>query len=500
MRPVLTAAETQVLDRATEARGVSIATLMERAGVAVAREAVRAAGGAYGRRAVVVCGKGNNGGDGLVAARILRGWGMAATAVVFDPPQAFREPAASNLGRLGGEGVVAFGEQVLDRELSRADVAVDALFGSGFRGVAEGPHAAAITALNAAAAPTVAVDIPSGVEGDTGLVRGAAVIAVATVTFGTPKLGDVLYPGAAHAGHVLVADIGFPPELVTSDVGLTEAADVRAMLPRRGLDAHKRRSGVVLVVAGSRTMTGAPVLVARGAYRAGAGLVRIAVPEGIVPVVQAMIPEATFLPLAEGPEGSVATGALDDVDLSAYGAVALGPGLSTDGSTTAFVRDLVRRSPAPVVVDADGVNAFAGRPGELAEASAEVVLTPHTGEFARLFGMPVDEVLEDRVGLARKAAAETRAVTLLKGARTVIALPSGEVRINPTGSPSLAVGGTGDVLTGAVAALLARGLTGADAATAGAYVHGLSGEALPEGAMASDVADVLPAAIEGVTG
>jgi hydroxyethylthiazole kinase-like uncharacterized protein yjeF len=499
MLPILTAAETQALDRETEARGTTVGTLMERAGFAVARAAVGVVGGAYGRRATVVCGKGNNGGDGLVAARHLARWGLRVDVfLVADPSPG---PPSAMRDRLPGAGIAArpFDHQALDRALDRADVAVDAVFGTGFRGVAEGPHAEAIEAFTGRAAAIVAVDIPSGVEGDTGAVRGPAVSADLTVTFGAPKVGDVLFPGAAHAGVLEVADIGFPPDLVRGEARLIERADVAPLLTPRGPETHKRASGVVLVVAGSRRMTGAPRLVAEGAYRMGAGLVTVAVPEGILPVVQAGIPEATFLPLPEGPGGTIAEAGADLEDLDRFDAVALGPGLSTEGEAPAFVRRLVRDSPVPVVVDADAINAFGGRAADLARRATDAVLTPHAGEFGRLFGMPASEVIEDRLGLARKAAAETRAVVLLKGTRTVIASPEGDVRVNPTGTSALATGGTGDVLTGAVAACLARGLSALDAATAAAHVHGLAGQVAgdrtAEGTVASDVARALPEAV-----
>ena len=504
MQPVLTAAETQALDRETEARGTPVAELMERAGLAVARAAMEVAGGSYGRRAVAVCGKGNNGGDGLVAARYLSQWGMGATAVLLDDPRGLRDPALGNLGRLKavpGARIRSYSREVLAREVDRADVVIDAVFGTGFRGIAEGQHAEALELINGSPAPVIAIDIPSGVEGDTGLVRGPAVRADATVTFGAPKVGAVLMPGATHAGSLEVADIGFPPDLIHSDLLLVEPGDVLARLPARDPEGHKRRSGVVLVVAGSRRMAGAPRMVAESAYRAGAGLVTVAVPEGILPAVQSDLAEATFLPLPEGPEGSVAQAAWEAVGerLEGFDAVAVGPGLSTDGETPAFVRRLVRGSTAPVVADADALNAFAGAAGEMAERASDLVLTPHTGEFGRLFGMPAQEVLEDRVGFVRKAAEETRSVVLLKGPRTLVASPGGEVRVNPTGSMALSTGGTGDVLTGAVAALLARGLGPADAATVAAYLQGMAGEIaggrLGEGATALDVARALPEAV-----
>ncbi|HVM12654.1 MAG TPA: NAD(P)H-hydrate dehydratase, partial [Actinomycetota bacterium] len=278
-------------------------------------------------------------------------------------------------------------------------------------------------------------------------------------------------------------------DLVRSDVLLVDEATVRDLLPRRGTDAHKRTSGVVLVVAGSARMTGAPTLVARGAYRAGAGLVHLLAPAEALPAIQPVLPEATYGTLPPTP---------DDIDLEAFDAIVIGPGLTGDPEIPAFVRRLVAIAPKPVVLDADGLNAFAGNAGEFAAAGTDLVLTPHTGEFARLFGMPVGEVLEDRIGIARKAAAETRATILLKGARSVIALPGGEVRINPTGSPALSTGGTGDVLAGAIGAYLARGGFAPEAATVGAYVHGLAGELLHEGALAGDVADALPVAIDRI--
>ncbi len=482
--------------------------LMERAGFAVAHAAADLAGGAYGRRAVVVCGKGNNGGDGLVAARYLAEWGMGVTVVLIPEPNTLPEPAATNLRRLVQSRVRygSYSDSALTREVQRADIAVDAVFGTGFRGLPEGPHAAAIEILNTSGVPVVAVDIPSGVEADTGMVRGPAIRAATTVTFGAPKVGALLFPGATHAGAVHVADIGFPEDLMTSDILLVEPEDVRSLLPIRDPQAHKRRTGVVLIVAGSRLMSGAAWLVAQGAYRAGAGLVTAAVPEGIAPVLQSRLAEATFIRLPEGPAGSVAESAWATLErkLDGFDAVAIGPGLSTEDETPAFVRRLIRESPVPVVADADAINAFAGRPGELAERASDAVITPHAGEFGRLFGMPSSEILEDRIGLARKAAVETRSVVVLKGPRTLIALPDGEVRVNPTGSPVLATGGTGDVLTGAVAAYLARGLRSPDAATVAVYLHGLAGEiageTFGEGSVSADLARALPEAARRVRG
>jgi len=331
------------------------------------------------------------------------------------------------------------------------------------------------------------------------MVRGEAVFADLTVTLGALKPGVVFHPGAEHAGTVEVADIGFPEDLVTSDLWMVQAEDVARLLPRRLPESHKR-DAVVVVLAGSRTMTGAAVLTASAAYRAGAGLVMLAVPEGILSVVQEAITEATFVPLPQTEEGSVDERAWPFIQEHLYqaDAAAIGPGLTTNPSTTDLVRTAVAGSPVPFVLDADGLNAFS-RGAQLAERKSEAVLTPHAGEFGRLTGLSPKEAIEDRVGHARKAASEFRCSVLLKGSRTVVAEPGGRVRVNPTGGPFLATGGTGDVLTGAIAGLIARGLGPADAAVAAAYVHGVAGALaaaeLGEGTVDSDDAVRIPHAM-----
>jgi ADP-dependent NAD(P)H-hydrate dehydratase / NAD(P)H-hydrate epimerase len=467
----------------------------------VARAARDVAGGAYGRRAVVVCGKGNNGGDGLAAARYLSRWGLGVTVVLLADPGSVQGAAESNFTRFVAAGGrwKPFEPDLLRRELDRSDVAIDAIFGTGFRGAPGGDFAAAIGAMNDGP-PVVAVDIPSGVEGETGAVGAGAVRASVTVTFGALKPGVVFHPGAAHAGDVEVVDIGFPPELVRSDLSLVEAADVARLLEPREPETTKRRAGVVLVVAGSRAMTGAAVLAATAATRAGAGLVTLAVPRGILPVVEAVLTEGTFLPLPETDAGTISEDAWPAVEerLSGVTGAAIGPGLTTDPPTAELVRRFVRECPVPFVLDADGLNAFEGRSAALLERRAEAVLTPHAGEFGRLTDLSAEEVAQDRVGHARKGAAEFRCAVLLKGSRTVVAEPDGRATVNPTGGPYLASGGTGDVLTGTIAALLARGLRPADAAMVGAYVHGLAGrlaaEEIGDGVVASDLLPRLPRA------
>jgi hydroxyethylthiazole kinase-like uncharacterized protein yjeF len=506
--PVLTPSEASALDDAAEARGISTISLMESAGFAVALEAAHVAGGRNGRRAVVVCGPGNNGGDGSVAARILSGWGMGvAVLTVSDDPR--EGPAAANLRRLRAETTVRVrpcSSQLLARELLRADVAVDAIFGTGFHGTPEGSFAIAIEQLASSEVPVVAVDIPSGVDGSNGRVEGDAVRATATVCLGALKPGAVLPPGWTYTGEVTVADIGFPPDLIRSDTSVVEAVDVASRLPRREPDTHKQASGVVMVVGGSRSMTGAVCLMAEAAARVGAGLVVVATPERVMPVVQGVVTEAVFLPLPETEEGTVSRAALDHLleRMDKTDAAAIGPGMTTESQTQDLVRAFAAESPRPFVLDADGIGAFAGRAGELSGRKSDAVLTPHLGEFARLSGLADEEVTADRLGAVRDIARETGAAILLKGSRTVVASPEGEARVNPTGTSVLATAGSGDVLTGMTAGLTARGLEPFEAATVAAYLHGvagrIAGERTGEGTTSRDVLAAVPSAVARVRG
>ena len=503
MKAVLTPREAAKLDRETQARGISAVDLMERAGRAVARATAEVSGGIYGRRAVVVCGTGNNGGDGLVAARHLARMGMRVDVVAVEAIDGGVGPASSNLARVPEQGLVVRGLDGLEGSLARSDVVVDAIFGTGFHGKPEGVWADAIDAINASPPPVVAADIPSGVDGSSGAVTDAAVWADLTVAFGAAKVGSVLLPGAERSGTVRVVDIGFPDDIGRPSIGLTEPGDVAAVFPRRPLEGHKRSSGVLLVVAGSRAMTGAPTLIARAAGRVGAGLVIVATSRDAVTAVQARTTEAVFVPLEQTGEGTVSLDALDPL-LEAAGradAVAVGPGLTRADEAADLIRELVNRSPVPLVIDADALNAFEGHVGDLRERSADAVLTPHDGEYARLMGMPVSEAA-DRVAAARALAEASNAVALLKGSRTVIASSEGVARINPTGSVALATAGTGDVLTGVIGGLLARGLRPLDAATAGAFLHGSAGQSagrdLGEGTLAGDVIERLPHAVAEV--
>jgi NAD(P)H-hydrate epimerase len=474
-------------DSAAIAGGVSEATLVDRAGGAVARGARRLLGGTYGRRVVIVCGKGNNGADGRVAGQRLAGWGARIDR--------FDLLGRSQSGSSDGSG---FDRHGLDRALARADLAVDAMFGTGFQGPLDGDAAYAAEAMTAAACPVLAVDIPSGIDGLTGAVRGVAVEAVATVCFVALKPGLVLFPGAALVGDYDVADIGIDPHTPPPSLGLTEEADVSAWLPRRPPESHKWSVGAVYVVGGSRGMTGAVMLAARAALRAGAGMVVAGLPGDAA--ARASGGEVITRPLPATSSGALDEDAAKEVldGLDRFRALVVGPGLGRTAATVAAVRRLVGEAPIPLVLDADGLNALDGDVDLLAARPAATIVTPHAGEYARLAGEPVGE---DRVAAARRLAERAGAVVLLKGSRTVVADPTGRAALNATGGPWLATAGTGDVLSGIVGALAAMGLPAFRAAAAGAWLHGRAADAwglhLPPprhlaGLVAGDLIDALP--------
>lgn len=516
MIPVATAEEMRRADRrATERYGVPGLLLMENAGRGAVDVLERVLGPVPGRRVAVVCGRGSNGGDGFVVARHLLGRGARVAVWLVGRAAEVQGDARVNLDALrrAGEAVTeapdaageAFGR--LRADLMAAEVVVDALLGTGVRGAATGAVGAAIEAVNAAARPVCALDLPSGLPSDGEAPAGPVIRARVTVTFGLPKLGLLLPAGAEHAGQVEVADLGVPRAWLSEGIraGLVEAADVRTALPRRPLDAHKGRFGHALVVAGSVGKTGAAVLACLGALRAGTGLVTCAVPASQQPVVAGQLAEAMTEPLPETAARTLSAKAVERVvELAArMAAVALGPGVGLDPETQAAVQALVRDVERPMVVDADALTALAGRSALCRDARGPRLLTPHPGEAARLLGCDTADVQADRIASARRLAAESGAVVALKGARTVVAEPDGEIALNPTGNPGMATGGTGDVLTGIAAGLLAQGMAPSGALRAAVYLHGLAGDLAAgvrgeAGLVAGDVADALPAAIRRI--
>jgi NAD(P)H-hydrate epimerase len=476
MLPVLTPEEMGAADARTIASGTPEAVLMERAGHAVAWAVRTRLRGLYGRRVVVVCGKGNNGGDGVIAARVLRQWG--ARVDEFHLAAGVSKPE-------------------LARSLLRADLVVDAMYGTGFRGELERDAGAVAEALRDFGGAVVAVDIPSGVQGLTGEVRGIAVRADETVCFAAHKPALLFEPGRTLAGRVHVADLGIPvADLARAWV--TEPADVATLLVPRDPDAHKWRAGCY-VVGGSGGMTGAPSLVSHAAMRTGAGIVWCGVP-GAETAARLSGSEVIAKALPAAPDGSLADGAAKDVldHLERFRALAIGPGLGRSPATGAAVRRIVAAARVPVVIDADALHAVGDDPALLRIRSAPTILTPHEGEYASLRGGPPGP---DRLAAARALAADTGAIVLLKGPGTVVATPDGLAWICPTGGPWLATAGTGDVLTGVIAGLLARGVAPAHAAFVGAFVHGRAADlAGHTGLMAGDLVAAIPAVLADLAG
>ncbi len=517
---ILTADEMREVDRrAIEDIGIPSMVLMENASIGVADAIAEELPDA--ETVAIFCGPGNNGGDGLALARHLdaRGYRLRVFLVIRSSKP--RGDAGLQLEILERSGLPV---ETLDAEADLAQVAigcagcdliVDALFGTGLTRPLAGHFAELVERLNALGRPILAVDLPSGLDGSRAEPPGPHLVAQLTVTFAAPKVAHVFQPAADAAGRVVVTDLGIPPFLVDEAPGVAPEAgkrntlhlllgrDLAPWLAPRSAAAHKGDFGHVLLVAGSPGKAGAVILAARAAVRGGAGLVTAAVPEPILGVVDGGSLESMTLALPAGPEGGLGAGAFEAARSAADGkrAVALGPGLGMAEETVAAVRRLARELPVPAVVDADALNALAGRLGGLKERAAETVLTPHPGEMARLLGSSTAEVQADRVAASRRAAAESGAVVVLKGHRTLVADPGGGVWVNPTGNPGMASGGSGDVLTGLVAALLAQGYDARSAAQLGVYLHGSAGdlaaEAIATEALrAGDLIDHLPRAFD----
>ena len=497
----LSAEQTRTVEEAAVAMGADLAGLMRAAGAAVAAEVMAAAPEGD---VVVLAGHGNNGGDGWVAARDLHAAGRGVRVLSLARPGSLRGiagEAARDAIAAGVEWCEA-GDGSRAQELSSAAVVVDAMLGTGSAGPLRAPIGAWAEAVNRCGAFVVAIDLPTGVDADTGAVDGVAVDADCTVTFTALKRGLVLYPGAGFGGDIVIADIGIDPALadVAGAVEVWSADEYAELLPRPKLDAHKNDRGRVLVIAGSAAYPGAAVLAARGAQRAGAGYVALAVPASVVSIAQAHLLSIPVVGLPQGRGHAFSSAALDKALQLArdYDAVVLGPGLTLADGAVVTARGLVAKLESPLVIDADGLNALVDAHEILTHRTAPTVLTPHLGELARLLGITAEKVQSDRVAASAALAAGNTTV-VLKGAGTVI---SGDARqiVNDSGSPALATAGSGDVLSGIVGAYLAQGLSPLEAGALGAYVHGRAGEAAasaltPVCVTAEDIPDYLPVAV-----
>jgi hydroxyethylthiazole kinase-like uncharacterized protein yjeF len=481
-------------------RGVPSLTLMESAGRAVAEAAEELAGEGPVR---VVCGKGNNGGDGLVAARQLASFGHRVEALLLWPASELSPDAAANLQRFEGEAREVAPAEIASA-LTGSGAVIDAIFGTGFEGAPRAPAAEAIEAINGCGAPVVAADIASGVDASTGEVEGLAVDADLTVSFHAAKLGHWIAPGKARRGELRVAEIGIPSGAPSQAPGGLIGDAVLALPPERGAGSTKFTSGQVVIAGGSRGLTGSVCLAASAAIRAGAGYATVAVPEELESIFEIKLTEVMSRGCASA-DGHLDLGAADAVLAAAEraAAVALGPGLGRFDGATQLVEAIAGGVEAPMVIDADGLNALVGRPEALRQRSAPTVLTPHAGELARLLDTDSQSIGARRLAGARQAAEQSGAIVVLKGDDSIVAAPDGRLAVNGVSSPALATAGTGDVLTGMVAAMLARCEEPFAATCAAVHAHSRAGRVAAgrvgaaESVIAGDVVEAVPEGLSG---
>ncbi len=508
---VVTGKVMQAMDRrAIEEFGVSGRELMENAGRGCVDLIISEFGSGPGCRAVVVAGKGNNGGDGFVIARLLSDHGWHVATFVLADRDEISGDARVNLDLLKETTVIfCSGQGGLVRhqaEIREADLVVDALLGTGLTSEVGGAYAEAVDLINAAGKPVIAVDIPSGIDAGNGRVLGCAINADITVTFALAKLGHLLFPGIDHTGRLHLVDIGIPAEVTASaDIcEFVEAAEIRPLLRKRDKSAHKGNFGHCLIVAGSTGKTGAAAMAANSAVRTGAGLVTLAVPASLNQILEIKTTEAMTLPVPDEGTGCLTAGAREALDKALAGkdALALGPGISRSPGTARLVRELAEEALLPMVIDADGLNALAEDLSLLTRRkSPDIILTPHPGEMARLAGVTAEAVESDRIGTAREFAAKYGVYLVLKGARTVIAAPDGRIALNGSGNPGMASGGMGDVLTGVLVALLGQGYDPFAACKLGVFLHGHAADMVAAekgeiGMSAVDVQERLPYALK----
>jgi NAD(P)H-hydrate epimerase len=485
---ILNAEQMREADRRTiEDIGLPSIVLMENAG----RQTVAAMEAAFdtlgSSKVAVLCGRGNNGGDGFVVARTLVQRGIEAMVFLLGSVADVQGDARTNLEVLGHIGLTVVEITTAQEwelhfsEVSECDIVVDAILGTGLRGRLTGLIETVVADLNELGVPIVAIDLPTGLSADTAELAGEAIDATMTVTLAAPKIPLVFPPADTHAGDLVIADIGIPTPLFDELEGpyleLLTRERMRSILPVRSAESHKGDFGRLVIVAGSMGKTGAAHLAALGALRSGAGLVTVATPRSCLPILASMGAEYMTVPLDETPSGAVDYAAIDRVLELKSDVIAVGPGLGQEPSTFAFVQGLLERAGVPLVVDADAINAFAGEPERLVgRDGVDVVITPHPGEMARLLNKTTEAVQQDRLGQAREFASSHRVHVVLKGHRTIVAGPEGRSFVNLTGNPGMATGGTGDLLTGMIAAWFAQLLDAEAACKLSVYLHGAAGD------------------------
>nr|MBI3612432.1 NAD(P)H-hydrate dehydratase [Nitrospirota bacterium] len=514
---IVTAAQMQALDRRTiQEAQIPGLTLMERAGAGLVASMEQVFGSLAGKAVTILCGKGNNGGDGFVVARLLKHKRARARVLLMAQPSSLTGDAKTMYRRFvkvaGAAAVQTYRPDERCRMLvNNSQMIVDALLGTGLSAPVEGLYRSAIEAINASGVPVVSADLPSGIHADTGAVMGSAIRAALTVTFAQPKLGLYLGPGIDHAGRIHIVDIGIPrsfEDAVASNISLLTLGWCRRLLPARPPSAHKGTFGHAGIIAGSVGKTGAAALAANAALRSGAGLVTVATPTSVNDILESKLLEAMTVPMPETKARTLARSGLDRLlsFAQARDAVALGPGLTTHPETVEVMQALIPKLERPSVLDADALNALAGRPALLADCKVPPILTPHPGEMARLEEEDASprSINADRIGTATRFAQRRRVFLILKGARTVVAHPDGRVAVCPTGNPGMATAGSGDVLTGMIVGLLAQKLEPWAAACVGTYFHGLAGDLAaadrgPIGMTAGDIIEHIPYAFAQTT-
>lgn len=514
---IVTAAQMQALDRRTiQVAGIPGVTLMERAGAGVVTALEQTCGSPSGKTITIFCGKGNNGGDGFVIARLLKRKRSKVTVCLLASPRDLRGDAKTMYQRfVKSAGTAAVQSQPTGSRVrhlvSRSDFIVDALLGTGISSPVSDHYQMAIEIMNDFQRPIIAVDLPSGIHADSGMVLGQAVRADLTVSFGYPKIGAFLGSAIDYVGKLRIVDIGIPPEYIDTMKIQTELLTgdmIRQWIPARPRSSHKGTFGHLGIIAGSTGKSGAAALSAKAALRSGTGLVTIATPVSLNSIMETLTLEAMTVPMPQTAEGSLSQKAAKPLQAFAQErtAIAIGPGLSTHTETLELVRSLVAKFDRPMVIDADALNALAGHTSILKTCRKTPILTPHPGEMARLLGKgTAHEVNQDRLGIARQFAHDHQCVLVLKGAHTLIANPDGDITISPMGNPGMASAGMGDVLTGMIGGFLAQGLPPWEAAQAGVFLHGMAGDRGARqygqiGLVASDVIDSIPGAFQHILG
>lgn len=514
---IVTPAQMNEIDRLSINQfGIPGVVLMENAALRVVDEVIKMLGTVSGKSISVFAGKGSNGGDAFAAARHLYNKGARVDVYILAYKKDISGDAAVNLSILEKSGVetkeLVEGFQLTEIKagLSGADLVVDGIFGTGLKGEVKGLAAEVIRTINNSRKPVIAIDIPSGVSGETGRVPGVCIKACKTVTFGLPKIGLVIHPGCEFTGELAVADIGIPGKVIEHidiKTHIIEGSHVAKLIPLRRNESNKSDYGRVFIISGSAGMTGSGCLAASAVLRVGAGLVYLGVPESLAPIYGASLIEPITIPLQDNGAGYLSKNSIGNVleNMKGKNVVAAGPGLSMREGIAEVVVEILKNAEVPLVLDADALNAVSRDVSVLKYLKAGTVITPHPGEMARLTGLSSSDVQSNRIEVSSEFACKWKVVTVLKGARTVVAMPDGTVYINPTGNSGMATGGTGDVLTGIIAGFIAQGASPEDAAVAGVYLHGLTGDVVAQkkgehGLIASDIVEELPYVMKQVIG